>query len=193
MPGFCLAEAEHDAWTSLEDPVIHRRRVLFVDSRYWLIIDDLSGSMEHRIDLRYQFAPMPVKLESHGWVRAHGSSSALLIKTFSTVPLATTIAQGQLVPPAGWYSPNYGQKIPAPALTYSAVAMMPLRVVTLLYPLADPEALAPTVMALIEDRADGATVAGVTVAAGDRKSILIEDHEVFVHNGISTCVASLEY
>jgi hypothetical protein len=193
MSSFCMAEAEHDAWGSLEDPVIHRRRVLFVDARYWLIIDDLSGRTEHRIDLNYQFAPIPANVEKGGWVRARGKRSALLIKTFSSVPLATTIARGQQVPPMGWYSPNYGQKIPAPSLTFSAVAVLPLRMVTLLYPLADPEAAVPTVVALIEDCSEGKTVAGVTVAAGETKTIFIEDHAVFVNNGISTCVASLEY
>lgn len=188
MQGYCLAEAEHDAWSSLEDPVIHRRRVLFVDSRYWLIIDDLSGRAEHRIDLRYQFAPMPVAAEEHGWVRARGNGSALLIKAFSSVPLATTIARGQRLPPVGWFSPHYGQKIPAPALTFSADTVLPLRVVTLLYPLSDPEADAPEVVALTEAGAEGGSeggrVAGVTVAAGEQETFFIEDHEVFIQNGI---------
>jgi len=201
LPGHCLAEAEHDAWSSLEDPVIHRRRVLFADSRYWLIIDDLSGRATHHIDLRYQFAPLPVEVESDGWVRARGNDSALLIKAFSSVPLATTIARGQLAPPAGWYSPNYGQKIPAPAVTFSADAVLPIRLVTLLYPLSDPEAAGPAVAALIAAGTAGGTgggieggrVAAVTVAAGEQDTFFIEDHEVFVQNGISTCVASLEY
>ncbi|MGK2926930.1 MAG: alginate lyase family protein, partial [Lysobacterales bacterium] len=192
-PGFCLAEAEHDAWAYLEDPVIHRRRVLFVDSRYWLIIDDLSGRAEHRIDLRYQFAPMPVAAEEQGWVRALGESSALLVKAFSSVPLATTIARGQLEPPVGWFSPNYGQKFPAPALTFSAVAMLPLRVVTLLYPLAEPAGEAPAVAALIEAGSEGGRLAGVTVVTDERVTLFIEDHEVFVQNSMSTCVASREY
>jgi hypothetical protein len=186
-PGYCMAEAEHDAWSSVDDPVIHRRRVLFIDSRYWLIIDDLSGRAEHRIDLRYQFAPMPVAEEAHGWVRAHGTGSALLIKAFSSVPLATTIARGQRVPPVGWYSPNYGQKMPAPALTFSVAAVLPLRVVTLLYPLSDPQTDAPAVAALIEAGAEGGNqggrITGMTVAAGEQETFFIEDHEVFIHNG----------
>jgi hypothetical protein len=187
ITGLCIAEAEHDAWVDLEDPVIHRRRVVFVDSRYWLIIDDLSGRAEHRIDLRYQFAPMPVAEEAHGWVRAHGTGSALLIKAFSSVPLATTIARGQLAPPVGWYSPNYGQKMPAPALTFSVAAVLPLRVVTLLYPLSDPQTDAPAVAALIEAGAEGGNqggrITGMTVAAGEQETFFIEDHEVFIHNG----------
>lgn len=191
-PGCCMAEAEHDAWGSLEDPVIHRRRVVFIDKHYWLIIDDLSGRTEHRIDLRYQFAPMPAEAEDHGWVRARGKASALLVKAFSNVPLATTIAQGQLFPPVGWYSPNYGQKVPAPALTFSAIAVLPLRIVTLLYPLSDPQAAAPAVAAQMEaDTAGGnegghqsGRIRGMTIAAAEQKTFFIEDHEVFIQNGI---------
>lgn len=182
-PGYSLADAEHDAWGSLEDPVIHRRRVLFVDSRYWLIIDDLSGHAAHSIDLRYQFAPIPVEVEQHGWVRAHGSSSALLIKTFSSVPLSTSIARGQLRPPAGWYSPNYGQMIAAPAVTFNALATLPLRVVTLLYPLANPQADPPAVTMLAGACTDGETVAAMKLEIGEQDNCFIKDHEVFIQNG----------
>jgi hypothetical protein len=193
MPGYCLAEAEHDAWRSPGEPLVHRRRVLFVDQRYWLVIDDLDGRAEHRVDLHYQFAPMPVEEENHGWVRARGSGSALLVKAFSNVPMATTIARGQLTSPAGWFSPNYGQKVPAPALAFSTVAALPLRVVTLLYPLADPQADAPAVAALIEGGIESGRVMGLTVTADGQERLIIEDHEVFITNGISTCVASPEY
>jgi len=192
-PGHSLAEAELDAWAVLNDPVKHRRRVLFVDHRYWMIIDDLCGRTGHRFDLRYQFAPMPVEEEEQGWVRARGNNGALLVKAVSNVPLATTIARGQLDPPAGWYSANYGQKTPAPALTFSAVTERPLRVVTLLLPLTHPQAVAPTVTASIQAGANSRTAVGLTLATGERESIFIEDHEVFIQNGTSTCVASPEY
>jgi len=191
-PDFCLAEAAHDAWGSLEDPLSHRRRVVFVNSRYWLIIDDLGGDAEHRIDLRYQFAPMPVEAEDHGWVRARASNSALLIKSVSNVPLETTIARGLLQPIAGWYSPDYGQKLPAPALSFSATAGLPLRIVTLLYPISDPHAAAPSVAVLFEAGTPGGRevgqVSGVTVTAGEQQTFIIDDHQVFVQNGIKACV-----
>lgn len=176
VPGYCLADAEHDAWALLDDPVSHRRRVLFVDSSYWLIIDDLGGHAEHRIDLRYQFAPLPVEIEDDGWVRARGNGSALLLKTFSSVSLSATVDRGVTAPPVGWYSPNYGLRIPAPALTCSAIAALPLRIVTILWPLADAGADAPQVMPLME--AD--TVAGVTFATGNPQTVFIYEREVFI-------------
>ncbi len=175
-PGFCLAEAEHEAWGSPADPLVHRRRVLFVDSRYWLIIDDLSGQADHRIDLRYQFAAMPVGIQEDGWVRAHGNRSALLLKAFSNVPLATTVAKGQLVPLGGWISPNYGHRVPAPAVTFSAEAALPLRIVTLLFPLANSAAAAPLLTPIIED----GSLTGVTFASGKRETIYIGDHEISI-------------
>ncbi len=191
-PEYSLAEAEHDAWGTLADPLIHRRRVLFVDSRYWLIIDDLGGDARHRIDLRYQFAPMPVEAEDHGWVRARARSSALLVKAFANVPLETTIVRGQLQPIAGWYSPDYGQKQPAPVLSFSATADLPLRIVTVLYPTTDPHAAVPSVAVLTEAGTpvgrEGRQVNRVTVTAGEQQTFIIEDHQVFVQNGIKTCV-----
>ena len=51
---FDFADAEHDAYCRLADPVTHRRRVLFVKPRFWVLVDDLDGTAEHRVDLRFQ-------------------------------------------------------------------------------------------------------------------------------------------
>ena len=39
----------------LPDPVVHRRRVIFVKPGYWILVDDLSGAARHQIDLTFQF------------------------------------------------------------------------------------------------------------------------------------------
>ncbi len=176
MPGYSLADASHDAYARLDDPVTHRRRVIFVDARYWLIVDDLNGNAKHRIDLRYQFAPVPVDIEDDGWVRASGSSSALLLKAFANTTLDTTINQGDVDPPLGWFSPNYGQRLPAPALTCTATARLPLRLVTLIFPLCEATESAPDVEPLIEQ----GTVAGLKFGTGSKETIRIGDDGVFI-------------
>src|SRR4029453_7518650 len=55
-PELDFLDAEHDAFCHLSDPVVHRRRVLFIKPRYWMVIDDLVGAARHRIDLGFQFA-----------------------------------------------------------------------------------------------------------------------------------------
>jgi hypothetical protein len=135
---FDLADAEHDAWAGLADPVRHRRRVLFRKARYWLVVDELDGRAVHRVDLRFQFAPMPVSVWPGSWVRAQaGDGNELLLRTLATVPLKLEVVEGRLEPIAGWVSADYGQRQPAPLLTVSAEAALPLRLVTLLLPVRD--------------------------------------------------------
>jgi hypothetical protein len=142
-----FADAEHDVYRHLPDPVTHRRRVLFVKPRFWLVVDDLDGKAEHRIDLRFQFAPMEVTLEADLWARAQGpQGQGLLVRPFAAVPLKGEILEGCLDPPRGWASAHYGQRHPAPVLAYSAVATLPFRIATLLWPISPSDGPIPTVV-----------------------------------------------
>jgi hypothetical protein len=145
-----FADAEHNAYRHLPDPVIHRRRVLFVKPHFWVVVDDLNGKTEHRIDLRFQFAPMEMTLEADLWARARGPRGhGLLVRPFATVPFKAEIFEGCLDPPRGWISLNYGQRRPAPVLVYSTLAMLPFRIVTLLWPTGDARGPAPLVRPLV--------------------------------------------
>lgn len=146
-----FAAAQHEAYARLDDPVTHRRRVWFLDSAAWLIVDDLLGTAEHQVDLRFQFAPLPVDEEADGWIRARGRAGGLLLKTFSTTDLETTVVAGAHEPLRGWYSPNYGQQLPAPALTVRGNSPLPLRFATLIVPGAEPDAPVPNVASRIQD------------------------------------------
>lgn len=129
-----VAEAEHHAYARLSRPVVHRRRVILAKrDRYAVIVDDLAGAGEHRLDVRFQLAPMPVSLDPDSWVRA-GSGSVLLIRAFASHSLKVSLREGEEEPRQGWVSPDYGVRTPAPLLVYSAVALLPVRVVTLLLP-----------------------------------------------------------
>jgi len=146
-----LIDAVSEAYGRLADPVTHRRRVLFVKPRYWLIVDDLGGAGEHRVDVGFQLAPLRVEADSSAWMRAHGTTgSGLLLRAFATPPL-----QAELI--EGWVAPDYGQRRPAPYVRFSTVARLPLRVITLLWPLEHSEEPAPAVEAL----ADGDRLQGV--------------------------------
>jgi hypothetical protein len=150
---FDLADAEHNAYRFLPDPVVHRRRVVFVKPRYWVIVDDLAGHAEHHVELRFQCAaPIHVSCDEPPWVRARGPNGhALLVGAFTTVPLAIRIVAGQLAPIEGWVSADYGQRRPAPALTYSATTRLPLRIATLLLPTQDAFAVPPRLLILNDD------------------------------------------
>jgi len=150
---FDLADADHDAYRCLPDPVTHRRRVFFAKPRYWMVVDELDGRVEHGIELRFQLAPMEVKLDSHDWALTRTAGGfKCLIAVFATAPLKAELAEGRLDPIQGWISPDYGRREPAPMLTYSAVTRLPLRIVTLLLPMDSPFALPPLVTTSLEQR-----------------------------------------
>ncbi len=147
---FDLADASHDAYRRLPDPVRHRRRIFFIKPRYWVAVDDLEGAAEHRVELRFQFAPLSVRLDRSQWVRAETPSGrGLLARMFSAEPLHVEILEGQTAPMLGWISTDYGQRLPAPLLMCTATARLPLRIVTLLVPLESALAAPPAVRPLL--------------------------------------------
>jgi Heparinase II/III-like protein/Heparinase II/III N-terminus len=130
-----FAEAEHGAYAHLAEPVLHRRMVVLVRSGYCVVVDDLEGQGEHRLDLRFQLAPMALALGADQWIRAGQTAGpGLLVRAFATVPLNTTIAEGEMDPLLGWVSTDYGVKTPAPMVTYSVVGRLPVRLLTVLLP-----------------------------------------------------------
>jgi hypothetical protein len=147
---FDFADAEHDAYGRLPDPVRHRRRVLFVKPRYWVLVDDLDGAAPHRVELRFQFAPIDVAQAAERWTRATVRGRGLLLRPFSIAPLEARVGRGSDQPMEGWVSADYGRREPAPVAVYTASAGLPLRVLTLVLPTADPDAPAPAVRSLTD-------------------------------------------
>lgn len=147
-----FADAEHDAYHRLSDPVTHRRRLAFIKPRYWVVVDDLEGAAGHRVEIRFQFASIAVSVDSKLWAWARGKEGrGLLIKPFATVPLEVALHEGELAPIQGWVAPDYGQRRPAPTLVYSTISRLPLRILTLILPAENPAA-PPSVLALLSDR-----------------------------------------
>ncbi|MGH9796953.1 MAG: alginate lyase family protein, partial [Candidatus Polarisedimenticolia bacterium] len=156
-----FADAGHDAYGRLADPVLHRRRAIFVKPRYFVIVDDLLGGGEHAIELRLQLAPVRVTLEAPLWARATGDGPhGLLVRPFAAVPLQAALLEGRTAPIAGWVSADYGRRRPAPLLVYRARARLPVRLVTLILPIADAAAPLPEVAPL---RGDGPVPDGLVI------------------------------
>ncbi|HMI94082.1 MAG TPA: alginate lyase family protein, partial [Polyangiales bacterium] len=151
--GFDFADAAHDAYALRCNGLVHRRRVLFVKPRYWVVVDDLegdgSGAMR-AIELGFQFALNHRLTIEQPWVRAtapHGH--ALLVRTTvaDSRELAPTIHEGELshAPTRGWVSSAYGRAEAAPALRYRTRSTLPLRAVTYLLPLERADMAAPAI------------------------------------------------
>jgi hypothetical protein len=106
---------------------VHKRRVLFVADRYWVVEDELSAARDHRYDLRWHLTAEAwggTELETIGGnplVRAPG----LVLVFFAPVCVA-------LEP--GWVSPRYGAKLRAPVVSVSMTGRN-VRFITLIAPL----------------------------------------------------------
>jgi hypothetical protein len=170
-----FADAEHHAYGRLADPVTHRRRVIFIQRRYWLVVDDLLGSAQHRIDVRFQFAPIAVAVESDQWIRARGQQGrGLLIRNFASAPVGIEILTGATEPIQGWISPEYGRRVPAPVLLCSAETKLPLRIITLLLPVEDPAMHAPDVAPVLRTSFGPS---GITFRRA-QETVLVHDNSV---------------
>ena len=146
-----IAVGEHRAYGRLADPVTHRRKVILEHGRQCVVVDDLDGRAEHRVDLRFQFAPVSLTIDPSLWVCAAKTPAAgLFIHAFASAPLKASILEGELDLRQGWLSAGYGLHAPAPVLLYSVVARLPLRIITVLIPTDDPGAPPPSVSALVE-------------------------------------------
>jgi hypothetical protein len=176
-PEFDFLDAEHDGYASLPEPVMHRRRVIFVKPAYWILVDDLTGTGRHEIDLTFQFGPLNVQLGPHPWARAETASGrALWISPFPSAPVRPTLKCGDLSPIRGWISRDYGRREPAPMLIYSSTVALPWRIVTLLLPDRPGGTAPPAVRALFDD----AGIPNGFAFERPRRSVRFDDQAVLV-------------
>ena len=171
---FVYVDALSDAYRRLPDSVTHRRRVVFMNSRYWVVLDDLCGSDHHRFELRFQFAPMQIYVDDDGWLRAtRNQERGLLLRSFASAALDVSVRQGQHDPMEGWVSANYGCMEPAPAVVFSAETRLPSRILTVLWP-AENIREKPEVELLRDAKGQ---IAGIRTSS---ESVTFDDDEIYV-------------
>ena len=176
-PDFDFLDAEHDGYAALPEPVIHRRRVIFVKPGYWILVDDLAGAGRHDIDLTFQFASPDVRLGAHPWARAATPGGPVLwISPFPSAPAQPAIKCGEPAPTRGWISPEFARLSPAPMLIYSFAVALPWRIVTLLLPDRQGLSTPPAVRPIYDD---GGLPQGF-VFDRPRRVVRFDDHAVLV-------------
>ena len=118
---FDLFVGSHDGYR----PLIHRRWVFSLRSKFWLVRDHVSGMDEHTLDLFWHLNPD--LLGKNSVFAGHEGKNSLQILTAEEDDWKREVR-------AGWWSPVYGKKEPAPVLHFSTVAKIPAEFVTLLVP-----------------------------------------------------------
>jgi hypothetical protein len=178
-PTHDVVDASHDAYGRLPSPVRHRRRVLFLRSCGWAVVDDLTGvaRQAHDIELRFQLSPRRVALDDEGWVRIEGAKGrGLWMLSMAPTPLVTDIREGERDPIEGWVSSAYGVLAPAPMIITRTRYSGAIRLVTVVIP-ASPLRSRPPVLDVLRDEAS--VVTGVRFP-GDSRLVEIDDASLTV-------------
>jgi hypothetical protein len=107
---------------------VHRRRVLFVGDAWWLLEDDLRGSLPHRYELRLHLTPA-----AQGSVSVDSAEDAWRVRAPGLwLGFAPGHPRPRLLP--GWVAPSYGHRVPAPVVSLLRVGAACARFLTLVVP-----------------------------------------------------------
>lgn len=108
--------AEHDAYTRLDDPVVHRRSITYSKiSGEFLVEDLLSCHDVHRIESLIHFHPDCTVTLSGQTVTATLGKARLTFHLDGRWA-SCEIVKGQEAPPLGWYSPSFNEMQASPTL-----------------------------------------------------------------------------
>lgn len=130
-----LADAAHDGYERLAQPVTHRRQILFVKPAYWVVVDWFTGRGEHQFDLYFHLMPSTiVQVDAGSGAAVCATKKAGLVVQFLAGNGQIQVIEGATDPIQGWVSLESGVKRAAPVVRYRCRAAPPLAVCTLLYP-----------------------------------------------------------
>jgi hypothetical protein len=187
--GADYVEAEHDAYGRLSHPVIHRRRVLHVRPRCWIIVDDFRGDGLHTFESFYHFAPYAaVSLDSRKsltafQVQAAEGGKGVCLAFFAATAVHPSIVHGSKDPVQGWHSRTYGDLKAAPVLCAQTRDMAPTASITAIVPRSlDAAAPTPTLREELIENGRGAGCAMENDGVEDLFVKSLEPYPIHVSN-----------
>ncbi len=135
---FDFAEGSHDGYRRLADPVIHRRKIFFVKSQYWIINDLLLGEGRHVFDRYFHLNTQSlVQGKTRGTViTKDGETGNIIILCPDAGNVQMETFTGATNPIRGWISPDYGNKRAINTVRYRSAGDAPAILTTLLLPFA---------------------------------------------------------
>jgi uncharacterized heparinase superfamily protein len=113
-PDWTLFEGEHDGYADLVPPATHRRAILFVPHRCWIVRDTILGGPMHPFEARWHAAP--------GLAVERSGERACILRDATGVGLLIAASAGGLSWEDSWSSPMFGMQV---ASTTCVSAMRP--------------------------------------------------------------------
>lgn len=122
-----LLSGEHRGYTRLADPLVHERRILHLGDGRFVIHDRLRCAASHHVVFTLPLPPGTQLLGADQEVSEQGvavhtetpGGARLDLLIGSSTPLRLSRIEGHEQEPAGWASPSFGQRVPAPAIRVS--------------------------------------------------------------------------
>lgn len=101
---------------------VHTRAIVYVRDRFWVVADRIETDRPRRIEALWHFAPdCTVVMEDRSAVSTDEGKGNLRIVPVGGMRWGTEIVAGRESPSIqGWHSGFYNEKVPAPAVIYSA-------------------------------------------------------------------------
>ncbi|MBN1361105.1 MAG: alginate lyase family protein [Sedimentisphaerales bacterium] len=132
---FDYVDGSHDGFERLADPVTHRRRIVFVKPKFWLVVDDLVAQGEHTFDQYWHLGPeADVELADLSVTGICRNGAGILVKPIFVDGLKLQRYHGSEDPIQGWVSYDYAVKMPASTLQYRQKRSGGTTLATLLVP-----------------------------------------------------------
>jgi hypothetical protein len=100
----------HDGYNRLKVPAIHCRRILFIKEGLWCILDQLTGKGLHRAESLIHFHPDIDLQKREGHFVSSAGGQILSVLPFAYQEIVHYHGEEEIL--QGWYSPEFGVKIP---------------------------------------------------------------------------------
>lgn len=126
-------EALHTSYRRLPGSVLHTRAVMLWQSKYLIILDELTGKGAFGVERMFHFAPGELKKIPDGW-RWQKDNRVWTMVNVSTADLKEEVVVGREDPPLGWYAEYRGKRVESPTFKQEGNVVGALRCMTVLTP-----------------------------------------------------------
>ena len=135
---WCLAEGEHHGFERGLPGCVHRRSVLLLKDRECIVVvDTIGGSGEHDVKLQWLAGATEYAFDpGNCLLRLNTPAGPFFVKVVDAraLPASADVACGRPLPPRGWLSRYYGEKVAVPSLHAGGRLRLPATLVTVLSP-----------------------------------------------------------
>jgi hypothetical protein len=151
--------AEHDGYSRLSDPVVHRRAVVALGEDSILVADRMDAVELHSYSQRWPLHPaLDIEALEGNRLVSRAADAGLALVAASTRPLVLRAVRGEVDPWAGWWSERLESFAPSWVVAAEVDAAGPADIVAVLAPFAESRAVEPELVVEPSERGIRTTI-----------------------------------